>query len=155
MRARSASAVLVLLVLASTVAGCGQADRNERAPARTPLPMPSRSDRPATGDNLMLYVSNQSYRDDPVHLQVTIDSVRVVDRGFDVGSQHSWVSFPMTLPPGTHQVRAVSDTGVELVESLSIPDTGTRYASLSYWFYPEQPPRRFTLDVSDTPFAFG
>jgi hypothetical protein len=150
------SALWTSAVLACAVAGCGSAtDNSPIQSAQAPLPTATASRDPAAQDNLMLYVSNQSFHDDRVHLQVSIDAVKVVDRSFDVGTQHTWITFPMTLPPGTHQVHAVSNTGISVDKSLSIPATGIRYAVLSYWFYPEQPPRQFTFDVTDKPVAFA
>jgi hypothetical protein len=104
--------------------------------------------------NLHLWVSNQSFEDDPVRVTVTIDGVEVITRPFTVEGQHNWILFPVKAPSGPHVVRAVSDTGAELRQGITLPDVGRRYAVLDYWYYVDDGERRFTWRVQATPIGF-
>ena len=110
--------------------------------------------------NLLLYVSNQSFADDAVEIAVTIDGEQVVNDRFTVQGQHNWVTYPLNLSPGAHQVEMTSSTGVSETASLELPADGPRYATLSYWYYPpdqpgsESTPRSFHFEVSDSPMGF-
>ncbi len=83
--------------------------------------------------DLILIVSNQSLDDEEVRLTVAVDGVTVVDDDFHVEDQHNWISFPLGLPPGGHQVIAKSDSGATLRESFQVPRNKTRYAILEHW----------------------
>ncbi|HET6563729.1 MAG TPA: hypothetical protein VFG72_17805 [Marmoricola sp.] len=83
--------------------------------------------------DLVLIVSNQSFDDDEVRLTVTIDGVRVVDGDFHVEDQHNWISFPLSLPSGRHEVIAQSDSGATLRESFEVPRTKASYAIIEHW----------------------
>lgn len=102
---------------------------------------------------LLLWVSNQSFVDDPVRVTVHIDGVPVVDEDFAVEGQHNWVRFPVDLPPGEHELVAESDTGVQLTRTFTLPVKGPRYAVMDYWNYPGEG-RRFTWRIQKNPFAF-
>jgi hypothetical protein len=73
--------------------------------------------------HLMLYVSNQSFDDEKVRLTVAVDGVTVVDGDFHVAGQHNWVSFPLGLSPGVHEVTGESDTGATLASHFGCPAT--------------------------------
>ena len=103
---------------------------------------------------LQLFVSNQSFDDDTVTIEVAVDGVTVVDEDFHVGSQHTWVNFPLVLPAGERTVRARADTGVVLDETVTVPAGDAYYAVLQYWDY-EGEPRQFTWDESAEPVGFA
>lgn len=86
-----------------------------------------------TEANLIMYVSNQSFDDREVHLTVAIDGVTVVDGDFYVEDQHNWVSFPLALPSGGHDITADSDSGATLRGSFQVPHGTTRYAVIDHW----------------------
>ena len=52
--------------------------------------------------NLHLWVSNQSFVDDTVHVSVSIDDVDVLSSPFAVEDQHNWVLYPISAPAGPH-----------------------------------------------------
>lgn len=104
--------------------------------------------------NLVLYVSNQSFADDPVNIRVELAGRVVVDGSFRVESQHTWIEHELAVPVGTHQVRVSSDTGVESTYELVVPRGQTRWAVVEYWYYPQDTPRSFTFRVSDEPVGF-
>jgi hypothetical protein len=104
--------------------------------------------------DLHLWVSNQSFADDPVEITVRVDGVEVVAQSFDVGSQHTWVLFPLDLPPGEHVVTAASDTGTELRREFRTPKDEDRYAVLDYWNYEDKAGRHFSWSVQPDPVAF-
>lgn len=83
--------------------------------------------------DLILYVSNQSFDNEEVRLTVTIDGVTVVDSDFHVEGQHNWVSFPLALSSGRHEVTAESDSGARLRESFDVRRGKTRYAVIEHW----------------------
>ncbi len=86
-----------------------------------------------TKADLVLHVSNQSFDDEEVRLTVMIDGVIVVDGDFHVEGQHNWVSFPLALPSGGHEISAESDSGATLRESFEVPPGKTRYAVIDHW----------------------
>jgi hypothetical protein len=83
--------------------------------------------------DLLLYVSNQSFDDEEVQLTVAVDDVTVVDADFHVEGQHNWISFPLSLPAGVHQITAESDTGATMTKSFRVPGDQTRYAVIDHW----------------------
>jgi hypothetical protein len=144
----------VALVGGVTLAGCA-ASAPPTAPG-TALATAGPSTGPsagATGPHLVLYVSNQSFEDERVGIRVEIDDRVVVDDTFHVETQHTWVEYPLTLPEGPHRLRATSTTGVTATHDLDTPAEGTRWAVLSYWYYPGEP-RSFTFQVHDRPVGF-
>jgi hypothetical protein len=112
------------------------------------------SESAAAAGTLQLYVSNQSFDDETVRIRVTVDGAEVVDQRFDVGSQHNWITFPLTLPAGTRRIEAVSDTGVTLSETVTIPASGTHYAVIDYWDDSNEP-RKLTFHDSSEPIGFA
>lgn len=84
--------------------------------------------------DLQLWVSNQSFVDDLVHLTVLIDGELVVEDDFAVEGQHNWVSFPLQLSEGEHVIEVEADTGATLEETFVTPASGDkRYALVDYW----------------------
>ncbi len=83
--------------------------------------------------DLVLYVSNQSFDDEKVRLTVAIDGVTVVDGDFDVEGQHNWVSFPLAMSIGRHEITAESDSGGTLRTSFEIRRGKTSYAVIDHW----------------------
>ena len=83
--------------------------------------------------DLMLFASNQSFDEEQVRLTIAVDGVTVVDGEFHVEGQHNWVSFPLSLSPGAHEITANSDTGATLRESFRVPGDKTRYAVIDHW----------------------
>ena len=97
-----------------TLVACGSAGRAEPAvevaaverspPSRDPASGPPADIRVASEEdaNLHLWVSNQSFVDDTVHVSVSIDDVDVVSSPFAVEDQHNWVLYPISAPAGPH-----------------------------------------------------
>ncbi|MEO3771790.1 hypothetical protein ABGB10_15485 [Micromonospora sp. B9E7] len=105
--------------------------------------------------DLHLWVSNQSFADDPVALTVSIDGTEIVDRHFAVEGQHNWVLFPVRVAPGHHVVRVVSGTGVEKQESFTMPETGRRYAAIDYGNAVDVGGRHVNWFIQSTPIGFA
>lgn len=78
-------------------------------PPTTPAPPPNEMwcthGDPAVADTL-LWVSNQSFDDPSQRIVVRIDGAVVVDQVFAVEGQHTFVSWCLTLGPGSHTVTA-------------------------------------------------
>ncbi|MEO3744565.1 hypothetical protein [Plantactinospora sp. B5E13] len=104
--------------------------------------------------DLHLWVSNQSFEDDPVTVTVRIDDTVVVDQPFEVGSQHNWILFPIEAPPGPHVLTAVSGTGAETRQSFTLPGAERRYAVVDYWGPDDHGDRHLTWYIRSTPIAF-
>lgn len=104
--------------------------------------------------DLHLWVSNQSFEDDPVFVTVGIDGTEVVAAPFEVEGQHNWILFPLRVPAGQHALNATTDTGVELEQRFTIPETGRRYAVLDYWNYANDKGRHFTWRLQARPVGF-
>ncbi len=103
--------------------------------------------------DLVLYASNQSFDDEKVRLRVAVDGVTVVDGDFHVEGQHNWVSFPLSLSQGVHEVTATSDSGATLRESFRVPGGKTRYAVIDHWG--EDDSAELTWLFQRQPITFG
>jgi hypothetical protein len=103
--------------------------------------------------DLVLYVSNQSFDDEEVRLTVAIDGVTVVDDDFHVEGQHTWISFPLALSSGGHEISAESDSGATLRESFEVPGDKVRYAVIDHWR--EDDSADLTWRFQRQPVAFG
>ena len=113
---------------------------------RPPQPIPA----PFT-----LYVSNQSFEDASVGIEITIDGDVVVDEVFDVEGQHNWKTFTPDIAPGEHLLRAESNTGVVHEASFVLADGQPLWAVLDYWWYPDDTPRQFGFATYNEPVGFG
>ena len=98
--------------------------------------------------DLVLVVSNQSLDDDEARLTVAVDGVTVVDGDFDVEDQHNWIYFPLSLPAGSHEVVAKSDSGGALRESFRVPRNTTRYAIIEHWTADDSEPDDAPVDLT-------
>jgi len=103
--------------------------------------------------DLVLYVSNQSFDDEEVRMYVAVDGLAVVDGDLQVADQHNWVSFPLSLSPGAHEVTAESDSGATLREPFEVPGDKTRYAVIDHWG--EDDSAELTWLFQRQPVAFG
>jgi len=148
-------AVMLAILLASFVAGCGNAGQGQTQQA------PMQQDE---AGNFVLYVSNQSFAINPVDITVLIDGREAVRADFDVAGpsgppQHNWVKHQFSLAPGTHKLTVTSKKGGAVLEQ-DFEITGKDWAVINYWYYPEgvtkgtPTPRHFTFQIQDTPIAF-
>ena len=131
---------LTLALVLGALVGCGAAQGVDP----TPAPDVTASDAAVrlvneAEANLVLLVSNQSFDDEEVRLSVAVDGVTVVDGDFHVEDQHNWISFPLALPPGGHEVTAESDSGATLRESFEVARNKSRYAVIDYWTEDDSP----------------
>lgn len=98
-----------------------------------------------------LWVSNQSFEVDPVHIEVYVDDQQVVCDTFRVESQHTWILFELELDGGNHSLRVVGlDDQVELVESFTVSDE--HWGVVEFWT--EEGRRFFTFHIQDEPIGF-
>ena len=134
---RRTAAMIATAVLTCALAACGNA-RESKAGAAHEVAASAASPSSALSTirivaeqdaDLHLWMSNQSFEDASVVLKVSIDGIDVVAQPFDVRSQHNWVLFPITAPPGDHVLVVVSDTGAELRENFTLPEEGRQYAA--------------------------
>ncbi|ANH38591.1 hypothetical protein I601_2166 [Nocardioides dokdonensis FR1436] len=135
MPSRRVVALALLPVLASgALVGCGD-DQGEDPVAHADVTAAGSAVRlvDRSEADLVLHVSNQSFDDERVGLEIAVDGVTVVDDDFHVGSQHNWVSFSLSLPSGAHEVTAESDSGATLRERFRVLDGTTRYAVIDHW----------------------
>lgn len=104
-----------------------------------------------------LWVSNQSFDDDPVVIMIRVDGIPVVSEPLFVEGQHNWQSFLIRgLTVGDHTVTAESDTGVTMSWPFTLPAEEARWLVVDYWYHPDDPEgRRFTFDESDQPVVFS
>jgi len=103
--------------------------------------------------DLVLYVSNQSFDDEEVRMSVAVDGLAVVDGDLQFADQHNWVSFPLSLSPGAHEVTAKSGSGATLREPFEVPGDKTRYAVIDHWG--EDDSAELTWLFQRQPVAFG
>ena len=137
-----------------SLAGCGAARGTDPAPHSdvTATDAEVRLVERAEAD-LVLYVSNQSFDDEEVGLLVVVDGVTVVDGDFHVEDQHNWISFPLDLSPGAHEITAESDSGATLSESFEVPGDQPRFAIVDHWG--EGDSADLTWSFHRKPVAFG
>ncbi len=145
---------LALALSLWALVGCGEAQGVDPAPHPevTAADAAVRLVSEAEAD-LILFVSNQSFDDEEVRLTVMIDAVTVVDGDFHVEGQHNWVSFPLTLSSGGHEITAESDSGATLRESFQVRRGKTRYALIDHWT--EDGSADLTWQSQWQPMAFG
>ena len=142
----------VLALALWALAGCGETGDPAPHPDVTSADAVVRLVDDAEAD-LVLYASNQSFDDEEVRLTVAVDGVTVVDGDFDVADQHNWVSFPLGMSPGVHEVTATADSGATLRESFRVPGDTTRYAVIEHWG--EDDEAELTWSFQRQPVAFA
>lgn len=79
-----------------------------------------------------LVVSNQSFVVATADIDVTIDGQRVVTGDFDVGGQHTFLTFDFPLTVGSHGIEAVSKRG-GVAFSGRLDLNGERWGVLTFW----------------------
>jgi len=111
---------------------------------------------PAPGE-IRLWVSNQSFTDDPIDITIAVEDVVVVEQSFEVLGQHNWIAFDIAgLEPGRHVIHAESATGATLSEEFTVLADEPRWLLIDYWYYPEDAAgRHFTFAESDEPIGFA
>ena len=142
-------------VTTSTVATSQELDGSSGVTVSEPTGVGAAQDEVAVGE-VRLWVSNQSFDDDPVSITIRIDGEVVVDDSFAVGSQHNSVSFDIAgLSSGLHEMVAESDTGARTDGSFTLPDGDSRWLVADYWYDAGEPADRyFTRSESDEPVYF-
>ena len=110
---------------------------------------------PGPGE-VKLWVSNQSFADDPVTVTISIDGVSVIEEDFRVEGQHNWIGFNVRrLQPGRHTITGSSSTGAEHTDIFTVSADEPRWLVLNYWYSREDSSGRyFTFAESDLPIAF-
>jgi hypothetical protein len=91
----------------------------------------------AAEGNFELIISNQSYANPDVDIEVRIDDKVAVKADFNVGTQHSFKSFLFDLKPGKHKIVAVTARGKAKYEcDLEIGEKKI-WGVMNYWCYPK------------------
>ncbi|MET8041199.1 hypothetical protein ABZU25_10040 [Micromonospora sp. NPDC005215] len=154
---RLRAAILSMTALLATVGCTGPVPKSPTAGRTAPLSPAAPAVRLVEEDSadLHLWVSNQSFADDPVVLTVSIDGTEIVDRHFAVEHQHNWVLFPVQVPPGRHVVRVVSGTGVEIQKTFTMPEAERQYAAVDYGNAVDEGGRHVNWLIRSTPIAFA
>ncbi len=139
----------------STVTTSPRPDGTSGLTVSAPIGVSSAQDEVGVGE-VRLWVSNQSFEDDPVFITIRIDGELVVNDAFAVEGQHNWMSFDIAgLSSGSHELVAVSDTGAQTDGSFTLPDGESRWLVTDYWYDVGEPDDRyFTLSESDVPVGF-
>ncbi len=139
----------------STVTTAPRPDGTSGLTVSAPIDVSSAQDEVGVGE-VRLWVSNQSFEDDPVFITIRIDGEPVVNDSFAVEGQHNWMSFDIAgLSSGSHEVVAVSDTGAQTGGSFTLPEGESRWLVVDYWYDAGEPDNRyFTLSESDVPVGF-
>lgn len=108
-------------------------------------------------NEVRLWVSKQSFEDDPVEITIRVDGEVIVDKSFFVRGQHNWMSVDIAgLDPGDHNLVATSDTGALTEETFTLPEGESRWLIVDYWLYAdEELGRYFTFSESDVPVGFA
>lgn len=94
--------------------------------------------------DLHLWISNQSFLDDPVVLTVEVDGVELTSRPLVMRNQHRLL-LPLQVPSGSHSISVVSDTGAQLRQEFTLSWwRGRRFAVIDYWNSADGDGRRIT-----------
>lgn len=120
---------LLALLAAALLTACGSTS------SARPLQQPA-SAAPrlvdAASATFTVAVTNQSFIDPAVELEVWIDGTRLVKQHFPVQNQHYLVRFSVGATPGRHILKVTSDTGLILEKTFDSTVAGDRYAFVSY-----------------------
>jgi hypothetical protein len=145
--------LLPVLALVLALAGCGS-ETGEPSEPMQPGQLEHVLEQAEDG-NFTLYVSNQSFERQKVHIKVWIDAFVAVDDDFEVGNQHNWIDFTFDLDDGKHTLRAESVAGEAVLEE-TFQVEGKRWAVVDYWCCDSgQAEPKFTFMVSEEPIAFA
>lgn len=163
-RMRKMLVVLLLSVLVLGAAACSDGDpvvAPDSAADNVLIPDSNvvgeqTSKEPANGE-VRLFVSNQSFDDDPVQISISVDGIEVVDDAFEVLDQHHFVGFIIRgLDPGPHTITAVSGTGASMEGTFTSFADEPRWLSMNYWYYPATGEgRHFSLTEEAEPIEFA
>ena len=143
---------LVLALALWALVGCGETQDPVPHPDITAAGASVRLVDEADAD-LVLFVSNQSFDDEKVRLTVAVDGATVVDGDFDVADQHNFVSFPLGMSPGVHEITAKADSGATLRDSFRVPGDKPRYALIDHWGEDDEAELEWSFQRQ--PMAFG
>lgn len=132
----SLRAMLAVAALSAS-AGCGTGQGEDPAPdpdVTSPDAEIRLVDETDPDANFTLVITNQSYDDEEVQLEVKVDGITVVNGDFHVEGQHNFVSYPLALRPGTHELTASSDDFNEaLQETFEVPPGKVRFGLIEHW----------------------
>lgn len=98
---------------------------------------------------VVIYVSNQMGKVNPVNIKVSIDQKTIVDSAFSNHGGYSWSAFKTSLKNGGHQVIVTTtngDAGLDVVFTIDKP----LWLVISYWGK-----NHFQLNISPKPVVFG
>lgn len=98
---------------------------------------------------VVIYVSNQMGKVNPVNIKVSVDHKTVVDSAFSNNGGYSWTAFKMSLNNGGHQIVITStngDAGLDVIFTVDKP----LWLVISYWGR-----NHFQLKISSKPVGFG
>ncbi len=110
----------------------------------------SLAEEPEEGVALHLRVSNQSFDQPNVALNLYVDGELVVTGTFPVETQHTEYAYDLMVDSGAHELRAEApNVGVELTETIEMAAESWGY--ISYWDEAEGP--HFTWNLSDQELA--
>lgn len=114
----------ILAMMVAGLAGCA----DDLTEPRQLIPPPETP-------NFTLYISNQSFQQSVVGIDVKLDGQPAVEGDFEVGSQHTWLPFHFQLSAGTHTLTSTTHLGartVELTSTVQVSDERD-YGVLSFW----------------------
>jgi len=116
----------------------------------------SNENLPGAGE-VKLWVSNQSFAEPNVTLDIRVDNQTVVDEQFAVENQHNTIGYILAnVEPATeHTITATADSGAEASAVFTVDTDQPLWISLAYWGGGEDSEEPdFTLEVADEPFYF-
>lgn len=101
--------------------------------------------------NLIIIISNQSFANRDVKIEVAIDGKKIIDNRFKVEDQHNWLYFYYSLADGNHTIRALSEDGARIEENFDIDMNNKKWILIKYWKDEKSNPK-FTYDIKTRPF---
>ncbi|MGF7059546.1 hypothetical protein [Brassicibacter mesophilus] len=104
--------------------------------------------------NLIIIISNQSFSNRNVEIEVAIDGKKIIDNSFKVEDQHNWLYFYYNLADGSHTIHALSEDGAEIEEDFDIDINNKKWILIEYW-KEENSNSKLTYDIKTRPFMFA
>ena len=98
---------------------------------------------------VVIYVSNQMGKVNPVNIKVSIDQKTIVNGDFSNDGGYSWTPFKTSMKDGGHQIVVTSDNGDAGLDVIFEVDKPL-WLVISYWGK-----NHFQLNISPRPVAFG
>ena len=123
------STLVTFILICCFITGCSSNTKVEDKTQQSNSPPLSDEEKKT---NVTLIISDQCSLKGYTNIKVKIDKKTVVDQAFDVGFQHTWISFYYNLDEGKHVIEAESDDGATIVKEFSVDKENRRWILIQH-----------------------